>query len=235
VVGACTTAWDSAHGVISIMGDRFVLIRSDSKTGREEAGKQAIHNTGLEKTMRAALAAAVGGLVSLIDATATYALEENEVTQLIKAANIVTHARTAVERDYKGDILDAHSPEMPTRFAKQLTQLVRGGLALAMRRAAALRLALRCARDSFPPLRSEILLDLARNPDSRSADVSKRIIKPYRAVRRELEALHTLGLLRCDEEQTTADDGKTHSIWRYSLADGFDRNTLLMMLVPAPF
>jgi hypothetical protein len=235
VVGACTTAWDSAHGVISIMGDRFVLIRSDSRTGREEAGRQAIRNTGQEQTMRAELAAAVGGLVSRIDTTAPYGLEDSEVGQLIKAANIVTHARTAVERDYKGDILDAHSPEMPTRFIKQLTQLVRGGLALGMRRAAVLRLALRCARDSFPPLRSEILLDLARNPVSRPADVSKRIIKPYRTVRRELEALHTLGLLCCDEEQTTTDDGKTHTIWRYSLAEGFDRDTLLRMLEPAPF
>jgi hypothetical protein len=72
---------------------------------------------------------------------------------------------------------------------------------------------LRCARDSFPPLRSHILLDLARHPDSPVADVSKRIVKPYRTVRRELEALHTLGLLRCDGEQTTNNDGKT--VWRY--------------------
>jgi hypothetical protein len=93
--------------------------------------------------------------------------------------------------------------------------------------------ALRCARDSFPPLRSEILLDLARNPATRTVDVSKRIVKPYRTVRRELEALHTLGLLRCDEEQSVTDEGKT--IWLYSLADGFDRGTLLAMLEPPPF
>lgn len=30
VIGACTTAWDQAHGVIAAMGDRFVLVRSDS-------------------------------------------------------------------------------------------------------------------------------------------------------------------------------------------------------------
>jgi hypothetical protein len=185
--------------------------------------------------MRAELAVAVGGLVGNIDTNEPYTLQETEINQLIKAANIVTHSRTAVDRDYKGDILDAHSPEMPTRFIKQLAQMVRGGLALGMRREAAMRLALRCARDSFPPLRSEILLDLARNPDSRVSDVSKRIIKPYRTVRRELEALHTLGLLRCDEEQTTANDGKTQTVWRYSLADAFDRYTLLAMLEPPPF
>ena len=232
VVGACTTAWDSAHGVIAVMGDRFVLIRSDSTIGREEAGNQAIRNTGLEQTMRAELASVAGGLISHINTTERYDLEESEIRQLIKAADIVTHGRTGVERDYKGDVVDAHSPEMH-RFAKQLAQLLRGGLAIGMRREAAMRLALRCARDSFPPLRSHILLDLARHPDSRVADVSKRIIKPHRTVRRELEALHTLGLLHCDEEQTTHNDGKTQTVWRYSLADEFDRDTLLRMLEPA--
>jgi hypothetical protein len=233
VVGACTTAWDAAHAVMAVMGDRFVLIRSGSKTGRNQAGNQAIRNTGRETVMRAELAAAVSGLVRHIDTEHPYELNDNEIGQLIKAADIVTYSRTAVERDYKGDPIDAHAPEMPTRFAKQLAQLVRGGLALGMRREAAMRLALRCARDSFPPLRSEILLDLARNPATRTVDVSKRIVKPYRTVRRELEALHTLGLLRCDEEKSVSDESKT--IWLYSLADGFDRGTLLAMLEPPPF
>jgi hypothetical protein len=235
VVGACTTAWDAAHAVVSAMGDRFVLIRSDSKTGRCQAGSQAIRNTGTEPAMRAELAAAVGGLVSHINTQEGYKLHENEIGQLIKAADIVTFSRTPVECNYHSDPIDAHAPEMPTRFAKQLAQMVRGGLALGMRREAAMRLALRCARDSFPPLRSQILLDLARNPDSRVVDVSRRIIKPYRSVRRTLEALHTLGLLRCVEEQTTTADDETKTIWRYSLADGFDRATLLAMLEPPPF
>jgi hypothetical protein len=235
VVGACTTIWDTAYSVISVMGDRFVLVRTDSKSGRKEAGEQAINNTGQEETMRAELAAAVGGLVGHIDANKPYELQKGEVRQLINAADIVTHGRTAVERDYRGDVTDAHSPEMPTRFVKQLTQMVRGGLALGMRREAAMRLAMRCARDSFPPLRSKILLDIARTPDARAGDVSKRIVTPYRTVRRELEALHTLGLLRCDEEQITNDEDKTTTVWRYSLADDFDRNTLLAMLEPPPF
>jgi hypothetical protein len=50
-----TTAWDSAHGVIAVMGDRFVLIRSDSTINRNEAGTQAIDNTGNEVAMRSEL------------------------------------------------------------------------------------------------------------------------------------------------------------------------------------
>ena len=71
-----------------------------------------------------------------------------ETNRLLAAADLVTLARTAVEYDYRGDVIDAHAPEMPTRFAKQLAQIVRGGLAIGMNRADALRLALRCARDS---------------------------------------------------------------------------------------
>jgi hypothetical protein len=233
VVGAVTTAWDAAHAVMAVMGDRFVLIRSDSTTGRVAAGTKAIRNTGAEKAMRAELAAAVGGIISHIKVDDEYELTDDEIDRLIKAADIVTFTRTAVERDYRGDVMDAHAPEMPTRFAKQLAQMVRGSLALGLSRGAAMRLALRCARDSVPPLRMGILLDLARNPVSRATDVSKRVIKPYRTVRRELEALHTLGLLRCDEDQSVTDETKT--IWRYSLADEFDRATLLSMAEPPPF
>jgi hypothetical protein len=175
IVGACTTVWDSMYSVVAVMGDRFLCIRSDSTVGRIEAGMQAIANIGHEDEMRAELAAVVGGLLTHIGTDASYPIHDIERSQLIKAANIITHGRTAVDRDYRGDILDGHKPEMPTRFTKQLSQLVRGGLAIGMRREAAMRLALRCARDSFPPLRSRILLDLARTPNSgrpRSAAVS---------------------------------------------------------------
>ena len=227
VVGAVTTAWDVAHAVVSVMGDRFVSIRSDSTVGRAKAGIQAIRNTGGETAMRAEIAAAVGGLIGHIDAGQTWPLDDDEIERLVAAADIVTYARTAVERDFRGDVINSHAPEMPTRFAKQLAQMVRGSLALGMDRQAALRLALRCAADSVPQLRLEILLDLAGTPRGRAIDVCRNITRPLRTVRRELEALHMLRLLRCDEEKSVVDETKT--VWRYSLAAGFDRETLLTM------
>ena len=145
----------------------------------------------------------------------------------MKVADIVTMARTAVERDSRGEVINSHDPEMPTRFAKQLAQMLRGGAAIGMTPIDAMQLAIRCARDSIPPLRREILLALADEPRSRAIDVCHAITKPLRTVRRELEALHMLGLLRCDEEQSVVDENKT--IWRYSLADNFDRKTLQFM------
>jgi Bifunctional DNA primase/polymerase, N-terminal len=229
IVGAVTTAWDAAHAVVATMGDRFVLLRPKTRAGRARAASGAIRNTGGEVAMRQELAAAVGGIVGHMDAV-KHELSSLEENQILKAADLVTMARSAVERGYNGEILFAHDPEMPTRFAKQLVQLLRGAVTIGMTATEAMRLTLRCARDSIPPLRRDILLDLANDPGSRVADVRKRISQPRNTVRRELEALHMLGVLRCDEEQIVGNDGKEHTIWRYRLADDYDEQTLRQMV-----
>jgi hypothetical protein len=231
VIGAVTTAWDAAHSVVNSMGDRFVYIRIDSKSQdtRKASGKKSILNTGFETTMRMELAEAVGGVMAGMNTDNDVPLTEDEIDRILNAADIVTMARTAVERDYKGDVINAHAPEMPTRFAKQLTQMVRGGVAIGMTRQRAMELAIRCARDSIPPLRLEILLDIAIHRASQVAHVRKRINKPWSTIKRELQALHILGMLRCDEEEKTMANMQEKIIFRYSLTDGFDRTTLLAM------
>jgi DNA-binding transcriptional ArsR family regulator len=231
VIGACTTAWDSAHAVIAACGDRFVVIRSDSEVGRQESGLQAMRNVGHETQMRAELAEAVGCVIYHADIEAT-TLTDVEMSQIMKASDITTYARTAVEFDYSGEVIDSHMPEAPTRFAKQLAQLFRGCVALGMARDRAMQLVIRCARDSVPPLRLSILLDLAAHPDSRPGDVRARIGKPWRTVKRSLEALTMIGLTECDErrdEGNGVDDDKRKTVWRYRLSSTLDRETLLAM------
>lgn len=224
VVGAVTTAWDSHHAVVASMGDRFVLCRVDSSTGRQHAGRRAIGNTGSEAVMRAELSEAVAGVLAGMDPTPV-TVTEAETDRLLAAADLVTLARTAVERDYQGNVIDAHAPEMPTRFAKQLTQIVRGGVALGMERDEALRLAIRCARDSVPPLRLAVIDDVAANPGSSTADVRKRLAKPRATVDRELQALHMLGVLDCDEEETEW-AGRAATRWYYTVSADIDPRAL---------
>ena len=227
IVGAVTTAWDTAHAVVASMGDRFVCLRIDSKSeiGRKSSGITSIRNTGTEAQMREELAKAVGGVIANMS-TDNVELTEDEIKKLLDVADIVTMARTAVEHDYRGDVIDAHAPEMPTRFAKQLTQIIRGGVAIGMSRKRAMALAVRCARDSVPPLRLNILLDIAAHPGSRPGDVRRRISKPWTTVKRELEALHMLGLVQCDEENVITQSLQEKTVWHYSLAERFDRTTL---------
>jgi len=230
VIGAVTTAWDKAHACIASMGDRFVLVRMDSTKGRQAAGRKAIGNTGSEIAMRAELAAAVAGVLAGMDPV-PITVTDAETDVLLAAADLVTLARTGVEYDYRGDVIDAHAPEMPTRFAKQLAQVVRGGVAIGMDRADALRLAIRCGRDSMPPLRLAIIDDLAENPHSSTAEIRKRMGKPRATVDRQLQALHMLGVLDCDEEQVTW-SGRDATRWYYQLADGIEPDALDPKSVP---
>jgi hypothetical protein len=221
VVGACTTAWDQAHSAIASMGDRFVLIRPSSYSGRLSAGLRAISNTGSEDKMRKELANAVAAVVNGIDTKAAYRLTDNEKKTIINVANLVTLARTAVVTDYKGEVLEPHAPEMPTRFAKQLTQIMRGAIAIGMTREDALPLVTRCARDSMPQLRLMVLLDLLGNGESRVIDMRRRLQQPRMTVDRTLQALHVLGLLKCREEEETR-GYKQVQIRHYRLADEVD-------------
>lgn len=227
VIGAVTTAWDSAHTVIAAMGDRFVLLRLDSRKGRAAAGLRAIGNTGHEEQMRTELAEVVAGVLAGIDPDPRPVPEE--VTgRLLAAADLVTLARTSVEFDYRGDVIDAHAPEMPTRFAKQLAQIYRGACAIGTGEAEALRLAIRCARDSMPPLRLEIVDDVAGHPGDTVQAIRRRLGRPRATVDRQLQALHMLGVLLCNEEPDTW-AGKEVTRWRYELAPGIDPTALAIL------
>jgi hypothetical protein len=63
--------------------------------------------------MREQLAAAVAGVVQHA-ATPWTTSRRPEIDQILNAADIVTLARTAVERDYAGKIINSHAPETPT-------------------------------------------------------------------------------------------------------------------------
>lgn len=227
-IGAVTTAWDTAHAVISTMGDRFVLLRVDSTINRQPAGRKAIGNTGEEPLMRCELAAAVGGVIAGMDPD-PITISDEETNILLAAADLVTLARTGVEYDYRGDVIDVHAPEMPTRFAKQLAQIVRGSVAIGMERDQALRLAIRCARDSMPPLRLAIIDDLACHPHATTREIRRRLDKPRTTVDRQLQALHMLRVVTVDEEPY-ANDGRVR--WFYSLSDDLNSSSLDPNSVP---
>ena len=82
---------------------------------------------------------------------------ESEWDTLGAVADLVTRLRTAVERDYSGNVLSAYEAEAPTRFQKQLAMLFRGAVVLGMPRAEALTLVCRVGRDCLPRDRVAVL------------------------------------------------------------------------------
>ena len=173
--------------------------------------------------MRAELAAAVAGVIAGMN-TEPITVTDDETERLLAAADLVTLARTGVEYDYRGDVIDAHAPEMPTRFAKQLAQIVRGAVAIGMDRGDALRLAIRCARDSMPPLRLAHHRRPGRAPGQRPRPrCASGSSKPRATVDRQLQALHMLGVLTLVEGELAKGIA-----WQYSLADGIDPSALVV-------
>lgn len=210
VIGAVTTEWDRAHAAVSSMGDRFALLRMQSDP--MAIGERALANTGREVQMREELATAVKTVLENLDTDPTE-LTQGEAKALLRAADLTTWARTAVIRDQSGNVVDAHDREAPTRFAKQLFQIVRGCVAVGLPRGEAMELAIRVAQDSIPPLRLELLRDLAGFPWSYVATVRKRLQRVHNTVDRELKALQMLRLVQIDE---------TENRWRYALSKGVD-------------
>jgi ethanolamine utilization microcompartment shell protein EutS len=225
VIGAVTTAWDAAHQVVSTMGDRFVLVRLRTGDHRRAAGLQAMGNVSHETRMRQQLSDMTGkllaGAAAFVDSEPEPGLTEPEMNALLGLADLVTRARTPVERDYQGNPAFAHALEMPTRFAKQLVQIVRGGLLLGLDRETAMRVAVRCCQDTMPPLRRVVLADVAANPDSFLPDVVDRVQIPKTTADRALQELQLLGLLTV-QHITYGDKIR----WPYSLAPGIDRGDL---------
>jgi hypothetical protein len=240
---ACTTTWDTAHSVIAAMGPRFVIIRSNARdrSGRINAGRRSIKNAGRENAIHEEINQMVAALIAdarLSDRDA--ALRPDEEAKLLDAADLVTLARTEVETDYHGNVVDAHEPEMPTRFAKQLVLIFRGALAIGIGRKSALALVLRCARDSIPPIRLAVLRDLDDNDfdDCRITAIADRLCKPWTTIRRTLDALHVLRIVDRvqsknlnkggDMPEDGEDEGTSDrkSVWCYALITGIDLTVL---------
>lgn len=83
----------------------------------------------------------------------------------------------------------------------------------------------------MPPLRLAILDDVARFPGTLTRDVRRRLGKPRSTVDRQLQSLHMLGVLGCDEEEMET-FGRPVTLWRYHLADGIDPDVLGPYTVP---
>lgn len=218
IVSGCTTVWDTSHSAVATMGDRFVVCRIDTTDpdSRMAAGKQAMLNIGHEREMRRELEQAVGLVVGAIGPNTV--IEEPSApvySHMLEACNIASKARTPVETDYQGKVTYSHDPESPTRLTKSLMQMIRGALAMELSLDDAFDLALRCARDSIPPIRLECMCDMAQHADCRPSEVASRIDRPWKAVDRAMSALHSARILSC----TKASDGESKPKWLYNIAD----------------
>ena len=185
LIAGCTTAIDSAHSVMSVMGTRFMLVRLQ---GDRDIAGSAFDHVGEERTMREALRAAVRGLLDHLPG-APY--DKAEIREPILAlAKLVALARSPVDRDSQGEIRLVLDAEAPTRIVKMLAQFWRACGLLGLAKTAAWELVARVGFDSIPKLRRSILdcLTTAAVPPN-TTQIAEAVDHPSRTTRRALEDL----------------------------------------------
>jgi Domain of unknown function (DUF3854) len=211
LVMCSTTAYDRAHAVIAVMGDRFILVRLDDDE-RVAGVRAAIGATGSKREARAKIAAAAAGLLGHDPDHDPLEATDADLDQLADLADFVTMARSPVARDYKGEIELVLDPEGPYRFAQQLITLWRACGLLGLDREQAWEVAHRVARDSMPRLRWRTIDALAKGGEQSTNTAARAVRHPYRSTKRTLEDLTAHDVV---ERYTVAiEGGGTKDHWR---------------------
>jgi len=195
LVAGATPVLDRHHGVLSVMGERFLLCRLPEAA--EEQAERALEHTGeREATMRRELSEAVSGLFAG-ERREPRPLTADERRELVGLAALVARARAPVERDRQTREVELiPGAEGPARIAVTLERLLAGLDTLGCERSLAMRVLRRVALDSMPAMRRVLLerLCASSEPESTST-LAVAMHAPTVTVRRALEDLTAYRLL----------------------------------------
>ena len=226
IIGCCTTAWDMAHTAIAAMGDRFTVVRINSRDMdyRLAAGAQAMANLGKEKEMAYELKEAVRYVLEKTGPHCKPVELPSAINDVIlQACNIAASARTPTEHDHRGKTEFSHDPEAPTRLPRSLMQLMQGAITLGIPLDQAFNMAIRCIRDSISTIRLECLDYMSRNADCTVSDIAYGLQRPWNAVDKAIQALFSANMLTT-ERIGKGKDGK--SVVCYNLRPKLDISVL---------
>ncbi len=195
LVAGATPVLDRHHGVLSVMGERFLLCRLPEAS--EEQAERALEHTGeREAEMRRELSEAVSGLFAG-ERREPRPLAADERRELVGLAALVARARAPVERDRQTREVELiPGAEGPARIAVTLERLLAGLDSLGCERALAMRVLRRVALDSMPALRRVLLERLCASSEPVSTStLAVEMHTPTITVRRALEDLTAYRLL----------------------------------------
>jgi hypothetical protein len=126
LIAASTPVYDRHYAVISSMGDRFIIFRSENGDALTCADA-ALRTTGYEESMRLDIQSSVHGFLdAVIENMATFEpkISSADTKILSNIAAFVGIGRCPVERDgFEKNVLYYPEPEGPGRITKQLFQL----------------------------------------------------------------------------------------------------------------
>ena len=216
---------DSYHSVLSVLGERFVLLRVQ-QAARKDVAAKAIRNAQHEGRLREELTGVVASFMQSLPEMPP-AVPEELCAQLADLTDFVTRCRSGTHRDgYKRELEYAPEPEMPARLAKQLFELLRGVALVCGHQEVTQddyeRIA-RVALDCIPAarrivLRAVALLTEVEADALTTTKVAQTTQYSTAAVRRALEDLQALGILHVTKGgQGIADKWHPQEEWQVAL------------------
>jgi predicted transcriptional regulator len=211
LIAAGTTAVDSAHAVVSALGERWLTIRLPAGDDDEIARSALLHGDTAE--MREKLRTAVSGFVEHISPPRLVPLDPHDENLLVALSSLTCRARSPVDRDpyASREIILVHDSEGPARLVQQLHKLHCALSAMGMARADVRDLLIKIGYDSIPSPRREVLLAvLAANGPMRTATIASDIDIPTRSAERALEELTAHRLLA---REKAGEHGTAANLW----------------------
>ena len=189
----CTRVYDSYYGVISELGDRFLLCRLEPD---KKQFLHAIKHANRATQMRARLVEAVTDLFA-VPLPPPRDISDREINWLNDILQIAVRLRGAVKRDYRTrELEDIYGAEGTARFGKALERVLSGLDCLGVKRSKARKVVRAIAFDSVPPNRLRVYQHL-KTLKGRLVDtttVAKTVKLPTTTTHRALEELVVYGL-----------------------------------------
>jgi hypothetical protein len=195
----CTRVYDSYYGVISELGDRFLLCRMEPD---QKQFLHAIKHANRATQMRARLVEAVTNLFA-VPLPPPRDISDREINWLNDILQIAVRLRGAVKRDYRTrELEDIYGAEGTARFGKALERVLAGLDCLGVKRSRARKVIRAIAFDSVPPNRLSVYryLKELKGKLVDTTTVAKVVKSPTTTARRALEELVVYGLAERDPQ-----------------------------------
>jgi hypothetical protein len=218
LIFACTGVIDAHAGVISSMGDRFLLSRLHP-VQKGQFARALKHAGEASKQMRQELAEAVAHLFAGRRAQPR-AISDAEIECIDNVVSLAVQLRGPIERDRRTrDIEAIYGAEGPARLGLMIERLLAGLDVLGVARADALHVVESVTMDSVPVIRRDAYDYALRRKDAfgkpeefKTAALANRLGLPTTTARYALEDLAAYGLVIRRSAQT--EGGKTTDFWR---------------------
>ncbi len=209
LLAGATSALDQHHGVMSQLGERFLLYRVEVSDASAQARSSLAHH-GRERGMRQELSEAVAGLFAGLNLTDPPPLDEADTNRLIALATLVARTRSPVIRDaYRREIELVPDSEAPGRIVGALGRMLTGLRLIGVQDSEAWRVTTKTGLDSMPAVRQHAFTFLLENDDASTTDVATTLGLPNPTAHRTLEDLAAHGVIsRESQGQGKAD------LWR---------------------